>query len=194
MIRRRKLKRHTFESVWATMDRNEKAKKKADAELNKQIKEMSENILGIGYSNGLFSEAYFYSALENSMSFGGVEFDDIVKGSKQVRKQPDGSKLQAQFDIVLRNGEIIALIEVKYRVRKEDVLKLIDKQLNSYKILHPYYANHSYLLGIAGLAFEEEVEQEAINRGIGILKPKCSSKNEKESHKENTTPVVISRN
>jgi hypothetical protein len=34
----------------------------------------------------------------------------------------------------------------------------------------PYYANHQVYLGLATLAFEENVEQDCVEKGIAVIK------------------------
>lgn len=136
------------------------------------IDELRAETRGIGESNGKFSETYFYNTLFDSMRFGGMDFDRVDKGLKRAQRTPEGTKVVGEYDVVMYNGDAIVLIEVKYRVRKEDITNLVDKQISNFKHLFPQYANHRFYLGIAGLSFEEKVEAEALCRGIGILRPK----------------------
>jgi hypothetical protein len=148
-----------------------KRKEKTDekAEHNKT------KIEGIGESNGKFSESYFYNTLLNSMKFGGKNFDEIDKGLKRAKKMPDGKKLKGEYDVVMYNGDTIALIEVKYKVQEEHIEKLRTKQLSVFKQFFPQYKDYNFYLGIAGLAFEEGTEDMAKYYGIGILRPKGES-------------------
>ena len=82
------------------------------------------------------------------------------------------NRLQGEFDLVMFNGENIALIECKYKAHKSDVEKLITKQVESFKKLFPIYANHKFYLGIASFSFYPELEQFARENGVAILKQK----------------------
>ncbi|MCL2062826.1 MAG: hypothetical protein FWG98_00440 [Candidatus Cloacimonetes bacterium] len=171
---------------------NEKVKKEADermknldalmASMTAQVEKTSKGITelraetsGISESNGMLSEAYFYSSLLNSMSFGGVDFDQIDKSVTRSRKLPDGTKIRGEYDVVMHNGDTIALIEIKFRARTGHAEDLINRKINIFKQLFPEYANHKFLLGLGGLSFEDGVEDDAINHGIGILKTKGES-------------------
>jgi hypothetical protein len=161
-------------------EREERAKEheksmKELAEMRKQQKETNEMINGIGDSNGKFSETYFYNSLYNSMCFGGKDFDEIEEGMNRVKKMPDGNKLKGEYDVVMYNGDTVALIEIKYKVRKGDIETLTDTQVNVFKQLFPQYANYKFYLGIAGMSFEGNTETEALRRGIGIMRPKCEN-------------------
>ncbi|MCL1947774.1 MAG: hypothetical protein FWF51_11610, partial [Chitinivibrionia bacterium] len=74
--------------------------------------------------------------------------------------------------VVMYNGDTIALIEVKYKVRKDHIVDLTTDQIKIFKKLFPQYAKFNFYLGIAGLSFEDGIEKEALQQGIGILKPK----------------------
>ena len=148
---------------------------KGISELRKETKDISEEVKGIGESNGKFSETYFYNTLLNSMKFGGKNFDEIDKGLKRAKKMPDGKKLKGEYDVIMYNGDTIALIEVKYKVQKEHIEKLRTKQLSIFKEFFPQYKDYNFYLGIAGLSFEEGTQDLAKDYGIGILRPKGES-------------------
>ncbi|MCL1947912.1 MAG: hypothetical protein FWF51_12310, partial [Chitinivibrionia bacterium] len=102
--------------------RNEEKSAKEWEELHKSMKEVHKELGGIGDSNGKFCETYFYNSLLNSMHFGGKDFDRIDKGLKRAQKLPDGKKIAGEYDVVMYNGDTIALIEVKYKVRKDHIV------------------------------------------------------------------------
>ena len=160
---------------FARIEKMQEENAKGFAELRKQSAEMRTDVDGIGESNGRFSETYFYNTLLNSMRFGGKDFDEIDKGLKRARKLPGGGKLKGEYDVVMYNGNTIALIEVKYKVRKNHIENLKTKQVSVFKELFPQYAKFDFYLGIAGLSFEDDTEKEALEQGIGILRPKGES-------------------
>jgi len=164
-----------FAELRELQKKNEEESKREWAELKKQISDTRRDVDGIGESNGKFSETYFYNTLLNSMRFGGKDFDEIEKGMKRAKKLPDGKKLTGEYDVVMYNGNTIALIEVKYKVRKNHIENLKTKQVSVFKELFPQYAKFDFYLGIAGLSFEDDTEKEALEQGIGILRPKGES-------------------
>jgi hypothetical protein len=116
---------------------------------------------------GAFAEEYFVSALEDKKVFAGIQFDDFdhkVKGRV--------GKLRDEFDMVLYNGDTVALLEVKYKVHLNDVEKLVTQKVPNFRALFPYYANHKIYLGIGSLAFYDDVVTKAKQLGIGILRQK----------------------
>ena len=171
-----------FAELRELQKKNEEESKREWAELRKQqeenakgFAEMRKELGGIGDSNGKFCETYFYNTLLNSMRFGGKDFDQIDKGLKRSKKLSNGKKITGEYDVVMYNGNTIALIEVKYKVRKNHIVDLTTEQIKIFKELFPQYAKFDFYLGIAGLSFEDGIEKEALQQGIGILKPKGES-------------------
>ena len=142
------------------------------AQLKKSQEEMQKVLSGIGISNGLVAEDLIFNSLNNRMSFGGITFDDIDQGIRRGKRLPDGSKVVGEYDVVLFNGAAIAIIDVKYRVRKEDIEYLIDVHMPKFKVLFPQYKDFNVYLGLGGMSFQRGVERDALQRGIGTFKLK----------------------
>jgi hypothetical protein len=139
-------------------------------ETDRKLKELGIHVAGIGDSNGMFAEEYFFNSLRSKMEFAGVNFDDISRKFKLLRKTLDGKRIEDQFDIVLLNGDAVALIEVKYKARNDDLSKMVNQKIPNFKFLFPEYANHIIYLGLGGFSFEENVDNGAKELGIGLLK------------------------
>ena len=168
-----------FAELRATQKKNEEENaKRAEenakgwAKLQEALNKTNEMVNGTSDSNGKFSETYFYNSLFNSMRFGGKDFDEIEKGMKRAKKLPDGEKLKGEYDVVMYNGDTVALIEIKYKVRRKDIETLSGVQVNVFRQLFPQYADYKFYLGIAGMSFEGNTEKEALEKGIGILRPR----------------------
>ena len=142
---------------------------KRAAEFDKRMKELQEEIGGISKSNGAMAEEIVYSSLEQEKTFCGIKFDEIDRNLKVKLKKLN---LEGEFDVILQNCDTLALIETKYRVREKDVFKLYDKKVKDFRKLFPQFNDYSIILGIGGMSFEENSEDEAIKNGIGIIKIK----------------------
>ena len=149
-----------------------------------RIKELNNLYGGIGESNGRFSETYIYSSLKKTRSFGGVEYQDIQKTRRRRKKTTDSTKREGEFDIYMYNGSSVALIEVKYRVRKKDVDDLINRKMVNFKSLYPEFNGYNFYLGLAGMSIDDDVENQARAKGIGLLK---TQGNELEIYDKNLT-------
>ena len=131
------------------------------------IQNMREELGGMGKSNGEMAEELLYNSLERNRSLGGIEFYDIDRNWDRNNKQ---LKMHAEFDIVLVNGDTVALIEAKHRVRNGDADKFVNKVTTKFKKLYPKYADYKILLGIGGMSFEGKSIEEAKEQGIIVIK------------------------
>jgi hypothetical protein len=148
-------------------DERQKETDKQMKETDHQIKELKEMIGGMGNSNGMFAEEFFFNAIDNGdKKLFGEQFDNCISSSKRYNK---GNRLRSERDVLLINGNSVAIIEVKYKARKEDIQKLIEK-LPVFKMLYPEYKSHRIYLGLAAMAFEKDVEEDTIKEGIAIVK------------------------
>ena len=136
---------------------------KTDATLERvgiRLGNMSDN-------NGSYAEDYFFNSLEKRPILGGITYDSVSRNVHAVR-----FRLEDEYDIVMYNGNSIALIECKYKAHESDVRKLIEKKVYNFKQLFPYYQNYDIYLGIASLSFYPELEDYAKQNGVAILKQK----------------------
>jgi hypothetical protein len=118
----------------------------------------------------MFAEEYFLSSLKKKLTFAGIHFDGVGDNFGGKLKLPDGSFVQDQFDIVLINDDAVAIIEVKYRARKEDVDTLVNKKVKNFRTIYPYYNGHRIYLGFGAMTFEKDVVENAKKHGVGILR------------------------
>jgi hypothetical protein len=169
----------TFESVWAltqetaqlTKENDRRWKEalermeKSDMELKVSLKKLKEELGGMGSSNGEYAEAYFANAMKKKMSFAGLQFDEM-----ETNLKAKSGGIQDEFDIVLYNGESVALIEIKYKARPEDLEKMVDKKVPNFRELFPYYKDYKVYLGLGSMSFNPYVCAKAQELGIGLLK------------------------
>ena len=158
------LLRKTIEQIDKTdaqMKRTDEQMKRTDATLER----IGIRLGNISDNNGSNAEDYFFNSLVDKPELGGISYDTIVKNFI-----PKSKRGQGEFDIVMYNGENIALVECKYKAHKTDVEKLITKQVDNFKKLFPIYANHKFYLGIASFSFYPELEEFAKENGVAILK------------------------
>ena len=149
--------------------RMDEADKRAEADrkkIDKSIKAMHQELGGISNSNGDVAESYFINSFEKGMQFAGQKYDSIDSNVRRKNKQLN---LQGEYDIVLYNCTSIAIIEIKYKAKKEDVEPLL-KKAETFKALFPYYKDYALYLGLAGMHVNITAEREAIKQGIAIIK------------------------
>jgi hypothetical protein len=137
------------------------------AETNSTLKKIGVLSGNTAQNLGFVTEDYFYNSLSDKMKFGGIKYDKISKNIHTVSK-----KLEDEFDVVMYNGNSIALIECKYKAHKSDVEKLMTKKVENFRLLHPDFANYKIYLGIGSFGFYDELETFAKENGVAILKQK----------------------
>ena len=146
----------------ATVDRTSAAVDRTTATVN----QTSKHLRGISLSNGAMAEEMIFNSLEKDKTFGGIKFDKILKNVNVV----SGFETKTELDVLMVNGDTVAIIEAKYKVDKDDVNELFTKQLNCFRQYYPDYSKHKVILGIGGMSFEKGVIQTANKKGIGIIK------------------------
>jgi len=153
----------TPDSVWAALRELIASQKETD----RQIKELKEMIGGMGNSNGMFAEEFFINSIKKGdKNLFGEHFDEFESISRRNIKN---KQTKGEQDLFLYNGKAVAIIEIKYKARREDIQKLINRP-SVFKTLNPEYKSHRIYLGLAAMSFEDKVEDESIKAGIAIVK------------------------
>ena len=169
----------TFESVWALLQENALQQKENDRlfkesqiKFEKQVKEndrqmekLRQELGGLAHSQGSFAEEYFFNSFEQDQkNFFGKKFDEIERNIKGHSKG-----LRDEYDIVLYNDAVVAIVEVKFKVQEKDIDKIL-KKAETFRVLFPVYKEFGIYLGLASLVFPSHLEQECIKKGIAIIK------------------------
>jgi hypothetical protein len=140
----------------------------------KEIKELSKNIGGVSNSNGSVAEEYFINSLKRKMEFAGIRFNAIEANriSKHKMKTPDIKEETRinEFDIVMLNGNCVAIIEIKYKAKIEDIEHLVNSKLEDFKISHPQYKDFNVYLGLGSFSFNDKTVDKARELGVGLLR------------------------
>ena len=173
-----------FEKTEAQFDRTEAQMRETDAQIRETDAQMKLTVaqmkrtdatlerLGITLGNvtnniGSITEEYFFNSLFDKPVFGGVKYNKVKRNIGGV-----GLNSEDEFDIVMYNGDSIALIECKNKAHKNDLVKLIEKKSANFRDLFPYYSDYKIYLGLASFSFYPELEELAKQNGVAILKQK----------------------
>jgi uncharacterized coiled-coil protein SlyX len=151
-------------------DRIDAQMAKTDEQISKMqntLKSVGVQLGGISNNMGYTTEEYFYNSLVDEPVLNGIKFDKVQKNIKIMSK-----RIKDEFDLVLYNGDTIALIECKYKAHEKDIDAVLQSKVANFKALNPDYAGYKYYLGIASFYFYPELEQYATEKGFIILKQK----------------------
>ncbi len=139
---------------------------------DEQLKRTGEKLDKIGLmlgsianNQGSVSEAYFINSLKDKLQIADITFDVLIPNYKII-----GKDVRDELDILLVNGESIAIVEVKYKVHLNDIKKLAKKIINIKK--HPQYRSTKVYAGIAGFSVNDDVFEYAKEHGYFILERK----------------------
>jgi hypothetical protein len=132
-------------------------------ETGKKIDKLREEIGGISRSNGDFCEEYFINCYKENPVFMGEKFDRVLDNLK-----PEPAVVDDEYDLVLRNGSTIVLIEMKYKARIDDVGKMFIK-LRSYRANYPMFQDYKIYLCLASFRFSPRVRARAEEKGIVLI-------------------------
>ena len=138
-------------------------------ETNKQMKRTDEKLerMGIHLGNisnnqGDVAEEYFINSLKNRLQIGDIKFDVLLNGVELKTK-----KIRDEFDILLVNGNTLALIEVKYKVHPNLIEKLA-KKIEHIRLM-PSYKNYKIYAGVAGFKVPQDTIDLAKEMGYFVL-------------------------
>jgi len=171
------LLKEMFKETEAQMKKTDEQMKKTDEQMKRtdeQMKRTDEKLERIGISLGSvtnnigsITEEYFFNCLFEKPVLGGVKYDKVRRNISGV-----GLKSEDEFDIVMYNGDSIALIECKNKAHENDLRKLITKKAENFKDVFPNFKDYKIYLGLASFSFYPELEEMAKENGVAILKQK----------------------
>ena len=95
---------------------------------------------------------------------GVIKFDRVTSNVMPATKTRQG-----EFDIVMVNGNCVAVIEVKYKVHPGDIEKS-NKTPKRYREFYPEHKNYKLYGGIAGFSIPADAVNAAKEQGMFIRK------------------------
>jgi hypothetical protein len=158
----------TAADVWAMFAETDRRFKETDRQMketDKKLERLGIKVGGISNNAGHHAEQYFQDILAETLTFGGIKYDEMVPNITYKSK-----KYEIEFDIALVNGKSIAIIEVKNRIHPNDVRKFAEERIEIFRRFFPEFKRHKAYLGIAGFSFSKAVLEEAKKYGMGLIK------------------------
>ncbi len=134
---------------------------KTDARLDK----VAQLLGNIGISNGDFAEELFFNSLYANPFLGGLRYDSVKRNVSNRRRNRD----EGEYDIVMYNGDTVALIEVKYKAHINDIDKLLTKEPQNFRQTFTEYKDYKFYLGLASTVTDGKLITEAREAGIFLL-------------------------
>ncbi|NOS89936.1 MAG: hypothetical protein HOP34_15605 [Methylococcaceae bacterium] len=148
------------------MKRTDEQMKRTDEQLKRTDEKLARigiTVGNISHNQGDVAEEFFYQSLVLDNRLGPIRFDDVVKNMQKHRGQ-----LQEEYDLVMTNGDALAVVEVKYKAHQNDLDKL-DRKMRHFKKLFPIYQSYKQYGAIATFHINDAAKAEALRRGYFVL-------------------------
>ena len=155
-----------FKEIGKRFKETEKFVKETSASIKrteKMIENTNKQIGGISRSNGEFCEEYFINSFKENPTFLGEKFDRVLEYLR-----PDPAVIDDEYDLVLRNGSVIVLIEMKYKADVTDIKRMFSK-MQSYRANYPMFKGYKIYLCLASFRFRANVRARAAAEGVVLV-------------------------
>ncbi len=140
---------------------------KRQIEADKRLDKIAKLVGNISNNQGDIAEEFFYNSLSCNPMLNGIKYDIT---DKNITRKRFG--IEDEFDMVLINGKDVAIIETKYKAHSKDIIKLVTKKLENFKILYPEYKDYAHHLALASFHINDDVKKEAKSNNIILLQRK----------------------
>jgi hypothetical protein len=134
------------------------------AKTDKHLKKVSEMVGGMSNNQGQIAEEFFYRSFKKPPQLGTLRFDTVYRN---LRGSTHG--IEDEFDLILVNGDTLALFEVKTKAPVKVVKTLIDQKIPHLRIMLPCFHEHKIYAGIASLVTYENLIKEVEEHGLFLL-------------------------
>jgi hypothetical protein len=186
-------KSHSFEQVWATMDRiaaeaaerkkeaeeeykelrrllaEEHAKtEKAQKETARQIKATNKQIGKLGGRYGEMVEAMVMPNLVGKFRRLGLVFDKATRGATIVDRV---NGIAADIDVTLENGDKVMIVEVKSKPAPEDVNDHIKRMQKVRRHADLVGDRRKFLGAVAGMVVNDDMRNCILRHGFYVIVP-----------------------
>ncbi len=142
-------------------------------ELSKEVKEATrvsqeaaQMVGNMGRTQGRIAEEFFHAALRKTPRIGALEFDDV-----RANVTVDRKGRSAEYDLILTNGGLVAVVEVKHKLRLRDVEHIRKKLAPNFRFLFPEWRARKLLLAVAYITASPGALPAAREYGYATLSP-----------------------
>jgi len=156
----------THEELKASMDALAISQKQTDEQMKRtdeKLERMGIYLGNVTRNQGDVAEEFFFNSLRSKPRLGSIYFDDITRNMHKNRH-----KIEEKYDLFLTNGDTIAIIEVKYKARTND-LKKLDRKMGNFKLLFSIYKDYKLYGALANFYINDDTKKEALERGYFVL-------------------------
>ncbi len=140
--------------------------KKSRERADKEMREVRQELGGFGKSQGELAERYFQKAIQRNMKLLHVDISEMDNNVSRFSKKLN---LREEYDLVLTNSDVVILVEIKHKLRSENVEKFYSQKIPNFRRLFPEKKDYQILGAVAAFLFEEDSQELAEKYGFFIL-------------------------
>jgi hypothetical protein len=115
-----------LKALVASLAISQKATDEQMKRTDEKLERMGITLGNVTNNQGDVAEEFFFNSLANDTHLGSIYFDDIEKNTHKRR-----GKAEEEYDIIMTNGEVIGIVEVKYKAHENDLDRL-DRKMQSF--------------------------------------------------------------
>lgn len=134
------------------------------AKVSRKLDRLGELVGNISNNQGDIAEEFFYQSLLKKPELGSLKFDSI---SRNLNNHI--GNIQEEYDLVLMNGNSLAVIEVKAKAHPKDLEAFVQRKMVNFPKLFKGYKNYQRYAGFATLVSNEALVAKAQELGLFLL-------------------------
>ena len=127
------------------------------------VRDVSKNIGGLNNTVGEIAEEYFRGAFSKLGELSGVKVQAVDSLQRTV------GKVTGQFDIVVFGDRANILVEVKHKLREQDVIRFLERIFPAFKRLYPEHCNIKLFGAVAGMTIDDDALTKALDQGLLVF-------------------------
>ncbi len=127
------------------------------------VRDVSKNIGGLNNTVGEVAEEYFRGAFSKLGELSGVKVKSLDSLQRTV------GKVTGQFDIVVFGDTANILVEVKHKLREQDVIRFFERTFPAFKRLYPEHCKVKLFGAVAGMTIDDDALTQALDQGLLVF-------------------------
>ena len=161
--RKREAERKELEAKREAEQAKREAKRDAErAKWDAAMQSINQRFGEFTNSYGEEIEVLFYRSLDKTRKIGHIQFDRLLPNVKPMQESHE-------YDIILVNGEYVAIVEIKRSAKLKDLTKLIEVHAKTFRTEMPEYKDKKLICVIACIRHEKNLIPEARKQGVCVL-------------------------
>ena len=132
-------------------------------ETERIVRDVSQSIGGLNNTVGEIAEDYFRGAFNKLSELSGVKVQAVDSMKRTV------GEFTGQFDIVVFGDRANILVEVKHKLREQDVIRFIERIFPAFKQLYPEHCNVKLFGAVAGMTIDDDALTKALDHGLLVF-------------------------